>query len=167
MKDMIGSVVEEICAALAGEGATAVAAYTGASMKNYAVPVFAVGMAGTSAGTIGMCSYLGEQENAERGTICEIYGKRMKMHIAMDIYAPRTGGQAVCAQQYEILQRAMLQKLPRGLRTEEISSGEIGFDSATGMFRQRCTATMEAYFTAQSDESGLLLDFELKGVMKK
>ncbi len=55
--------------------------------------------------------------------------------------------------------------LPAGLRLKNITCAPIEFDRMLGFYHCRAEALCLAYLYAEAAESGLLLDFELKGVM--
>ena len=58
--------------------------------------------------------------------------------------------------------------LPAGLRLRSLQWGQTEWEEDSGLYLRRGTAEYTAQFTATaSAETGEILDFELKGVMKE
>ena len=150
--------------AIKAEGLDAVGTFESGSFSKRAVSVASVGIESFSASPVGMNDYLGQTQGS--ASISEVYGKRAILTAAIDIYTPKALRAAGCGESAEKVYAALADVLSLGLRAKEINSSAAAFDTATGMFRQRVSARMDAYFTAQTDEYGLLLNFELKGVIR-
>ena len=142
-------------------------AYEDERFRERSEPVIAVGAKQTELEQSGLMNYLGEQYDAESGCMVEVYGRRLKMTVALDVYAPRRRGARGCEQTAEAAAEALLEALPSGLQLDELCWDATEWDEEYGMFVRRGTARCTAYFVAQADEqSAVLTDFILKGVMQ-
>jgi hypothetical protein len=150
--------------AIAERGLETTGIFENAAPAKRTKSVAAVGIETISASSVGMNDYLGQTQGGN--TVSEVYGKRAAVRAAIDIYTPRELGADGCCESEEKVYSALSKELASALRAKELSSDETEYDKKTGMFRQRVHADLDAYFTAQTDESGLLLDFELKGVIR-
>lgn len=114
----------------------------------------------------GFCDYLGEREN-EAGVPVELYGRRLSVTFALEFYAPRDAGSgaAACHALFDQVTGVLQTGLPAGLRLRNITCAPVEFDRTLGLYHCRAEALCLAYLYAEAAESGLLLDFELKGVM--
>lgn len=130
-------------------------------------PIAAVELLRAESQGAGFCDYLGEREN-EAGVPVELYGRRLSITFALELYAPRDagGGGAACHALFDRAAEILQTGLPAGLRLKAISCAPVEFDRTLGLYHCRAEAVCLAYLYAQAAESGLLLDFELKGVMK-
>ncbi|MBU5626263.1 hypothetical protein KQI82_04920 [Oscillibacter sp. MSJ-2] len=125
--------------------------------------VAAVGVRQSSGRAMGFCSYLGQVYDEEKGTVRELYGKRLEVDLAVDIYAPESDE---CEAAAETAAEVLLSGLPSGLKPLEASWGEVKWDRDRDLYVRQGAVRCTAYFTATgSEESGALLDFELKGVV--
>lgn len=148
-------------------GVRAVNAYSGEALKDYPAAVAAVGTHGGTITHSGALEYLGERCDASRGTVCEVYGRRLELTLAIDLYAPRALGAAGCEDAAEAVSQAMMTALPCGLRLQELVWGETQWDTACRMFRLSAQAKYEAYFTAEAaEETAVFTDFILRGVVQ-
>ena len=164
MDTMEKQVKDALTAAIEAEGLAAEDRFETAVFSKRSAALAAVGIESLIASGVGMNDYLGQIQGAS--SVSEVYGRSAAVTAAIDIYTPKSLGGAACGDGAEKVYAALSAALPRGLRVRRISSAAAGFDTAVGMFRQRVSAELDAYFTAQTDESGLLLDFELKGVIR-
>lgn len=164
METMEKQIRDALISAIKAEGLDAVGTFENASFSKRAASVASVGIESFSASPVGMNDYLGQIQGST--SVSEVYGKRTVLTAAIDIYTPKVLRAAGCGESAEKVYAALAAALSLGLRAKEIDSSAAAFDTATGMFRQHVRAMMDAYFTAQTDEYGLLLNFELKGVIR-
>lgn len=126
-------------------------------------PVAAVAVREGKSGGAGFGSYLGQETDPETGEIRELYGKRLELELAVDIYAPTAES---CEGAAMTAAGVLLEGLGAGVRPLEVKWEEPRWDRERELFLCRGSARCRAYFTAaMDDESGTLLDFELKGVV--
>ncbi|MEA4814707.1 MAG: hypothetical protein VB112_07365 [Oscillospiraceae bacterium] len=164
MDTMEKQIRDALISAIKTEGLDAVGTFENTSFSKRAASIASVGIESFSASPIGMNDYLGQTQGS--ASVSEVYGKRAVLTAAIDVYTPKALKAAGCGESAEKVYAALAAALSLGLRAKEINTSAAAFDTATGMFRQRVSARMDAYFTAQTDEYGLLLDFELKGVIR-
>lgn len=149
---------------LAACGVAAEAAYSRDWAGRYAAPVVAVGVRSCVSGPAGLGSYLGEEQDSG-GRCRELYGRQAELVVSLDAWAPRESGAAGCLRTLEAAHDALTETALAGLRPGEMDWGEVGFDRDTEMFVQRGSLRCTAFFTAAVEaETGLLLEFRLKGV---
>lgn len=146
-------------------GVQAEAAYGRAWARRYKDPVVAVGVRGFASTSAGLGNYLGAEWDQEAGTDREIYGRQAELTLALDACAPREAGAAGCLAALEAAHDALAEFPAAGLRPGKMDWGEARFDQDAEMFVQRGSLQCTAFFLAEVEaETGLLLDFRLKGV---
>jgi len=112
------------------------------------------------AGPPGFQDYLGERYDEARGAWGELYGKRMKLTLGLDLYAA-TAGQA--QEGLDLLTAALEGELPAGLRLEEFSAGETCWREKERRFLCPAQARFTVWSYAVAGEDGSFLDFEVEG----
>ena len=148
---------------LRGAGIRAVGGYGDKKAAAYPDAVAVVEVAKATGTAMGLGNYLGTAQVG--GVVRELYGQKMDVSISVDIYAP--GGAEACEAAMERAAEALMSGLPSGLRLGEISWGETRWDKAEQRYVRRGTLCCTACFTATVEqETGILLDFILKGVMR-
>ena len=161
-----GQVRSEIVSRLKAAGLDAAEAYEDERFRERSGSVVAVGAKQAELAHAGLMNYLGERYDAESGRTVEVYGRKLKMAASLDVYAPRRKGARGCEQTAEAVSEALLDGLADGLTLDELSWEKTEWDEEYGMFVRR-TARCTAYFVATADEeSAVLTDFILKGVMQ-
>lgn len=159
----LNQVRDAVIDALRSAGVAAVSAYEGAA-KKYEGAVAAVDLATAEGKAVGLCGYLGEKWDQEKGRVRELYGMQMNVTISLGVRAQRA---AECETAMEAAAGALMGGLPVGLRLGKMSWNGIAWDKTTGMFLRKGNAVCKAAFLAEdSGEEGTLLDFILKGTMK-
>ncbi len=160
-----GQVRAEIVRRLREAGIDAVQSFEEERFRERSEPVVAVGAEQTEFSAPGLTDYLGERFDETLGCTVEVYGRKLKMTAALEVYAPRRKGARGCEKTAESVSETLLDGLAEGLRPEELRWGRTEWDSEYGMFVRRGSACCTAYFTAQADErSAVLSEFILKGV---
>ena len=115
---------------------------------------------------MGLGGYLGTVYDPDAGTEREIYGRMLEVTVSVDVYAP--DGADACESAMETAAETLMAGLPAGLRLRSLQWGQTEWDEDSGLYLRRGTAEYTAQFTATaSAETGEILDFELKGVMKE
>ena len=84
--------------------------------------------------------------------------------MALDAYSPRSVGTAGCEMILDQVLHTLTTQPPEGIRVWDMEWGEATFEREADMFRRRATLHCAAAFVAiVQEETGLLLDFRLKG----
>lgn len=148
-------------------GMKAVTEYEPGMAREYAEAVAVVGLAEAESGTLGCQSYLGQELDQETGAVVERYARRLEATLSLDVYAPKSAGAAEAERAMERAMEILTKGLPSGLRIARAVWEQVRWDEMSGMFLRRGTLKCGALLIAQGDagESGLILDFILKGVM--
>lgn len=164
MKELT-QVRQAVMDALSAAGITALEAFPDSRAKSYSGVVAAVAVGAAEGKNLGFCNYLGEIYDEEAGTVRELYGKQLEGDITVDIRAERA---ADCESGATSAAEVLLGGLPAGIRPGELRWEALAWEKATGTFLRRGSLRCQAIFVAESrEESGVFLDFILKGVMKR
>lgn len=152
--------------ALRGSGVNAVGEYDAQRAPRMEKPVLAVGLRRVKTEKSGLLEYLGEREDAQRGTV-EVYGRRMQVELVLEAYAPRMVGAAGCDELSGEAAAALCGRLPPGVTVESVEWEQTLWDTRYGAFLRRGSACCSAYFTAEAaqEDGAVLTDFVLKGVI--
>ena len=157
-----------IIRALEQTGAAAVSTLQPGWAKDFDTPVVAVGFRTGESRSAALNNYLGQQTDPDTQAVREVYGMQLDLLLSVDIYSPAAVGAAGCEETLTLLHRAAMDALPCGIRPTELKWEETNWDTDTGMFLRRGSLACSAFFVALADEeSSLLTDFILKGVMTK
>ncbi len=150
---------------LVSQGVAAVTAWPMSPRKEEG-PVVVVSLRGCQAQSAGFQDYLGERLNEQKGLWEDVYGKKAKITLGLDIYAgEREDGQAV-QQAFDQLAGALILGEPEGLRVEEFSCGQTQYDGESRRLKRPVQAVCTAYLSASVSSGGEFVDFELRGVVK-
>lgn len=154
---------EEVAAFLRSAGLDAVTAWNGADRVRRKAPVAVVSLRGVRGGPAGLGDYLGEWLDPASGRWEERYGRRAKLTLGLDLYAPESSGEAGCAAAFAHLSEALAVGRPAGLELEELSCGETAFDKTAGLFHCPVQMTCQVFLYARRTEDGVFTDFEVRG----
>ena len=158
------SLREALAEYLQAAGLDAVTAWNAGARVRRKAPVIAVTLRGVKGGPSGLWDYLGERFDRETGQWVELYGKRAKITLGLDIYAPECAGEAGCAAAFAKLSEALAGGRPAGLDVSELSCGETAFDRDTGLFRCPAQMTCQVFLYARQTEDGVFTDFEVRRI---
>lgn len=147
-------------------GIPAVNAWESGKRTRTEIPVVAVSLRGCAGTPAGLQDYLGESWEEERGCWVERYGSRVELTFGLDIWSPRSGGAAACAQRFSELTQVLMACAPAGVRLREISCGETVFDEEAGLFHCPVRAMGTVMLQAAREESGAWMDFTVKGTRR-
>lgn len=145
------------------QGVAAVTAWESGRRVRREEPVVAVSLRSCEGGPSGFQDYLGEQFDEASGTWRELYGKKAELTLGLDIWAPKSGGEAACAGLFDRLAQALTLGGPDGLRLREVSCGETTYDGDEGLFHCPAQAVGSVFLIAEATEDGLFTDFMVKG----
>ena len=133
--------------------------------KVFTVTSEGVGIRSCGTAESGLGNYLGETYDEETAAWRAQYGRKLELVVALDAYSPAGAGQEGCCAALERAHDLLTGQPVSGLRFGEMDWGEVRFDRDTGMFLRQGSLRCSAFLVAAvEEESGLLLDFRLKGV---
>ena len=124
-----------------------------------------VGVEKAGCGSPGMGDYLGVKKAAGGTAEADVYGKRLEIELALEIFAPFEGteGARLCSKTADRIFKLALE-FPMGIRPKEMEIGEIAEDEELCAFRCLCRMKCTAYFVAEvQEDEGVFSDFILKG----
>ena len=148
-------------------GLNAEAEFAREQLGRYDGAVISVGVRRGECRQAGFCDYLGITADQETGVSREIYGRRLDISLSLDAWAGKDSGAAACQEALERAHGILLEGLPAGIRPGEMTWEEAGWDRDAGMFLRKGTLQCAAYLLAEMrEDTGLLSDFILKGVLK-
>ena len=158
----VGQVKRAVMAAIAAAGGAA-------ACRRKSVPQRrAVGAKETAIDESGAIEYLGEKTDEKTQQPVSVYGRRMRLTLLLEVYAPRELGAAGCETAAETVTQALMTALPGGLKLKTIQWGKAGWDKTAGMFRLEANAKYAAYFVAEAaEDETVFTDFVLKGTVKE
>lgn len=146
-------------------GLCAVTAMEASPRKRWDGPVVAVSLSQVACSGSGFQDYLGLQKDPETGKQAELYGKSVELTMALDIYAPRDGGEQACQEALGTLAEAVTCRGLGGLSVREVSAGRVEFMERDGLYRLPVSCLCRGWMVARMDDSGAFVDFEVKGRM--
>ena len=168
MNQSLEQVRTAITEALARSGTRAVGSFLPEKAAEYSTPVVAVGFRAGESRQAALGSYLGQKIDPATLLPVELYGVQLDLTLSLDIYSPISAGAAGCEAITPKLHQVMLEGLPSGLKALQLNWEEIVWDDSINMFMRRGSLACTAYFIAAAEEdSTLLTDFILKGVVTK
>ena len=162
MKELT-QVRQAVIQALSQAGLPALEAFPDRRANSYEGAVAAVAVGAAEGKVLGFCNYLGERYDAPTATWRELYGKKLRVTVGLDLYAPAEGGEAACQRAFDRMAAAFHSGGPPGLKVRSLSRGEGSFDEGQGLFCCPVEAVCEAWLYAETDGSGAFLRFEVKG----
>ncbi len=162
---MIDSVIEEVVAALRDKGLRAVKAFRRQELLARESALVCVSAKSVRALPAGFGSYLGLGADPVTGRTGELYGARVELELALDIFAGAGADECtLCAGEIP----AALGGLPEGIKVSALSFGAAAPDGETGLFKCSGVLAGTAYFIARElDEDGVFSDFILRGSVKE
>ena len=157
------SVVEQ----LRESGLNAVAAMESVRANRWREAVAAVSLSRVVCAPGGFKDDLGVMTDPESGVERELYGREVQLTLALDVFAPRDGGESACQRVAEAVTECLVCQGAAGLSALEVQAGRVEFLEQDGMYRQEISCRCKAWLVARmDDDGGAFVDFEVKGRMK-
>jgi len=158
---------ETVAEQLRQEGLNAVAAMEGRRANRWREAVAAVSVARVVCAPGGFKDYLGVRLDPGTGRERELYGREVELTLAVDVFAPRDGGESVCQEAAEAVTECLVCRGAAGLSTLEVQAGRVEFLEKEGLYRQEVSCRCRAWLVAETEDGGgAFVDFEVRGRMK-
>lgn len=123
-------------------------------------PEMTVELSRLEGGPAGLQDYLGERWNDEKNVWEEVYGRKAAAEFKLSFYAMSA---AECLSQLETAAGALRAERPGGWTVKRLSCEETEFDRERGRYVRKAIMECEGFLTAVTEESGVFLDFEVRG----
>ncbi len=113
----------------------------------------------------GFRDYLGLCAQPETGTEAELYGKAVELTLALDVYAPRDGGERACQETMAVMAEAVACHGAGGLPVLELTAGQVEFLEQDGLYRLPVSCRCKGWLVARRETGDTLKDIEVRGRM--
>lgn len=145
-------------------GLNAVTGMESARANRWRQAVAAVSLSRAACAPGGFQDYLGVRRDPDTGKERELYGRQAELTLAIDIFAPRDGGESACQQCAEAAAETLICQGAAGLPALEVQTGRVGFLEQEGLYRLPVSCRCGAWLVAERDEDGeFFTDFEVRG----
>ena len=163
MSGALNALREQVAEQLRQAGVNAVTGMESARASRWREAVAAVSLSRVVCAPGGFQDYLGTHQE-ENGRERELYGREVELTLALDIFAPRDGGESACQEAAEAAAESLVCHGAAGLNALEIQAGQVEFLDKEGLYRQKTTCRCRAWLVARMDDGGgAFADFEVKG----
>ena len=163
MNGALNALREQVAEQLRQAGVNAVTGMESARASRWREAVAAVSLSRVVCVPGGFQDYLGTHQE-ENGLERELYGREVELTLALDIFAPRDGGESACQEAAETAVESLMCHGAAGLNALEIQAGQVEFLDKEGLYRQKTTCRCKAWLVARMDDGGgAFADFEVKG----
>ena len=163
MNGALNALREQVAKQLRQAGINAVTGMESARSSRWREAVAAVSLTKVVCAPGGFKDYLGTHQE-ESGLERELYGREVELTLALDIFAPRDGGESACQNAAEAAAESLVCHGAAGLNALEIQAGQVEFLDKEGLYRQKTTCRCRAWLVARMDDGGgAFADFEVKG----
>lgn len=159
-------VCREMADYLNSRGVPAVTAWPMEARRELKQTVAVVSLRGCRVEPSGLQNYLGDRYDREPGRWEERYGRKARITLGLDLYAPEKGDGAALQAAFDALAEALLLGEPEGLTVEEFSCGQTARDGESRRLKRPVEAVCTAWLSAVQHLDGGFTDFELRGVAK-
>ena len=157
---------ERVVEQLRENGLNAVAAMESVRANRWREAVAAVSLSRVVCTQGGFQDYLGVIKDSGSGVERELYGREAELTLALDVFAPRDGGESMCQSTAEAVTECLVCRGAAGLAALEVQAGRVEFLGKEGLYRETVSCRCRAWLVARMDDGGAFVDFEVKGRMK-
>jgi len=151
---------------LAERGIPARTGWTGTPCTGLTAPAAVVTVREFFADCAGFTDYLGEQYNEETARWEEVYGKKVRLTLGLDLYAPERSSEGEMQGLLEQIVRVLTLECPEGMQVGEFACAETRWDGEQRKLKREVSLKCTLWLRAAIAESGEFLDFELRGGWK-
>ncbi len=123
MRGALNALREDVAEQLRQAGVNAVTGMESAQAARWRAAVAAVSLSKMVCASGGFQDYLGVRRDAD-GVERELYGREVELTLALDIFAPRDGGERACQEAAEITAENLMCYGAAGLNALEIQAGQ-------------------------------------------
>ena len=163
MNGALNALREQVAEQLRQAGVNAVTGMESVRSSRWREAVAAVSLMRVVCAPGGFQDYLGTVQE-ENGPERELYGREVELTLALDIFAPRDGGESACQKAAETAVESLMCRGAAGLNALEIQTGQVEFLEKEGLYRLKTTCRCRAWLVARMDDGGgAFVDFEVKG----
>ena len=167
MNGALNTLREAVAQQLRQAGVNAVTAMESGRASRWREAVAAVSLSRVVCAPGGFKDYLGVHTEPDTGKERELYGREAELTLALDIYAPRDGGESACQQAAETVTETLVCQGAAGLTALELQTGQVEFLESAGLYRLQISCRCRAWLVAAAESGGgAFVDFEVKGRMK-
>lgn len=167
MSGALNALREAVAGQLQDAGLNAVAGMESARANRWREAAAAVSLSRVACEPGGFKDYLGMHTDPDTGKKRELYGRPAELTLAVDIFAPRDGGESACQRAAEAVTECLVCQGAAGLPALEVLTGRVEFLEKDGLYRQEVDCRCVAWLVAVRDEDGeTFADFEVRGRMK-
>ncbi len=166
MNGALNTLREAVAEQLRQAGVNAVTSMDSGRAARWREAVAAVSLTRVVCAPGGFKDYLGIRKEPGSDAERELYGREAELTLALDIFAPRDGGERACQSAAEAVVENLVCRGAGGLAALEIQTGQAEFLEQTGLYRLPVSCRCRAWLVAAMDSGGAFVDFEVKGRMK-
>lgn len=159
----LDNVCELVAVRLNDSGVDAITAWGKGERTKRSAPVVAVSLRGCTVESGGFQDYLGERQNGETGRWEQLYGRKAKVVLGLDLYAPVSVGETGIQLAFDQLTRCLTVNPPSGIALETLHCGETEYEQDGRMLKRKVEGTCRVCLYAVTEDGGTFLDFEIKG----
>lgn len=167
MSGALNALREAVTEQLRDAGLNAVTGMESARASRWREAAAAVSLSRAVCAPGGFSDYLGVCTDPETGAVRELYGREAELTLAVDIFAPRDGGESACQRAAEAVTESLICRGAAGLAALEIQADRVEFLEKDGLYRQEVSCRCKAWLVAKQNEEGeFFAGFEVRGRMK-
>lgn len=144
-------------------GLTFMEAYPSSERRRWEKPLLVVSVKEFVAKEPGLGSYLGERWKRETQSFEEVYGQWVSIRFSLDLYGPKSSGEAGFAETMDRVCELFSASAPMGLSVLELKFGEIKYDRSCDLLNRQGSLLCEGLVYALRAEDGSFSDFEVRG----
>lgn len=158
-------VCQALCALMRTRGIPALLRYPDEGRRERDKPLVVVSLRDMESKAPGFGNYVGERVSLATNAREELFAQRVTLGFSLDIYSPRTCGEAGIWDLMEGLMGLLPTQMPEGLSLQKLVWKDMTYDRSCDMFCRAGSLICELLLMQVRAEDGSFLDFEVKGGM--